>query len=883
MKKFWLSFGLSIAAIPAVAGTFMIQGTEYTYDEIIRKEIGPGVVYHRLRIPDFPLNVNYLEVDLTNPYNAIETQQAYDSSQKAEITGKQEGLANAYTRNKNAGKKPLGGANANFWVVSATGGHHAAYCLGTTFNANLKNGQLIHEENSARDQWDHGPHWNGVAGIDANKRVFVESMRWEGYVSSPRWGDGVKYDFDLVNKFCRTENSVDAPNGSMSMYNQYYGKNKKFQNVHFYRNESNAYSHELVEGGTCEVYVNLDEGVKWATNADVVGTVMVVKNEGTVSGTLGDYDYCLTGSGTYRTALAQLQPGDKVTVNNAFVSYYTGERRSLTQAVGGNAMIQYKGVHPNIPTNPSVTDESKFVDPNLYETYNSQVYSRCNYATNADGTKLWLMTIDKSTDPDYGRSAGCNTSVVCDILSALGAYNICNMDAGGSAQLMVEGEVVNTTTESSPRAVANGWFVYSIAPDDEKSNVVSRLAFADYDLNLPIYSSYTPTVYAYNEYGELINDNVEDFTLECDPAFGEIVGKTFNLFGNYGETTLTVKHQGVSSVIKVNIVDAPVAIRLPIIHIDGREYPIEIYATANYNQYPCDPARLTWTVSDETVASITNGVLKGLSNGTCTITGTIGDFTASATVYVEIADETAKPVYTEFPTDAKLTQVGGTGIALSQEGDAATLTYTGNGTSRGAYIAVNKSTQIFGLPYAIRVKINPGDAEIKKVSFTAKNALEGNYASHTMSEETLPKNTESVLELPLSDWCNPNDIGIYPIEFTELRFGMGASAKGTQFTIKYELEALYESNGGITAATIASNNLKLYPNPVATSNVTLRLADTAQAQIAVYNAAGAKVLDRAADFSGGSYTMNVADLAPGLYFVRVKTDAGVEVSRMIVK
>ena len=152
-----------------------------------------------------------------------------------------------------------------------------------------------------------------------------------------------------------------------------------------------------------------------------------------------------------------------------------------------------------------------------------------------------------------------------------------------------------------------------------------------------------------------------------------------------------------------------------------------------------------------------------------------------------------------------------------------------------------------------------------------------------MSEETLPKNTESVLELPLSDWCNPNDIGIYPIEFTELRFGMGASAKGTQFTIKYELEALYESNGGITAATIASNNLKLYPNPVATSNVTLRLADTAQAQIAVYNAAGAKVLDRAADFSGGSYTMNVADLAPGLYFVRVKTDAGVEVSRMIVK
>ena len=891
MKRFLLPVLLSMAAVPAIAGTFTIQGTEYTYDELTRKEIGPGVIYHRLRVPDYPLNINYLEVDLTNPYNNIENQQPYDAAQGIEVTGRTEKLADAYTRQKEAGRKPLGGANANFWVVSGQG-RWSEYCLGTTYQGNLKNGKIIHETNMTKytpdhdpisnettsDLWWFGPQLTGVVGIDANKKVYVESMGWKGYVSSPRWGADVKKDFANANKYCRSHTSFCCT-GQMVMYNSYYGKNKKFQTVDF--PESNL-TYNLVDGITCEVYVNIDETSGWATNKDIVGTVMEVK-DGQPAGTLGEYDYCLAGTGAYRDDLKKLQPGDKITMNYGWYGMYTDHTPQLVNAVAGVAIVLKDGEHPIVPNWYPYTDSTPRKDPNDYCSYNTQTYSRCAYATSKDGKTFYQVVMDMSTDPVYGKSAGCNTTIMCEIMKQLGAWDICNMDAGGSAQLMVEGEVVNKTTESTPRAVANGWFVYSVAPDDDKSNVITRLEMLDYNLSLPIYSTYVPTILAYNEYGELINDNLEGFTLECDPAYGTTADNKFNVGGTKGETALTIKYNGITRTVKVNIVDSPVAIRLPNIYIDAREYPIEVYTGSEFNKYPCDPARLTWTVSDEAVASVTNGVLKGLSNGTCTITGTIGDFSTFATVNVQIPTTTAEPVYTEFPTDAKLTQVGGTGIALSQEGDAATLTYTGNGTSRGAYIAVNKSTQIFGLPYAIRVKINPGDAEIKKVSFTAKNALEGNYASHTMSEETLPKNTESVLELPLSDWCNPNDIGIYPIEFTELRFGMGASAKGTQFTIKYELEALYESNGGITAATIATSNVKLYPNPVSTGVATLRLADTIQAQIAVYNAAGAKVLDRAADFSGGSYTMNVADLAPGLYFVRIESDGKIEVARMIIK
>lgn len=220
MKRFLLPVLLSMAAVPAIAGTFTIQGTEYTYDELTRKEIGPGVIYHRLRVPDYPLNINYLEVDLTNPYNNIENQQPYDAAQGIEVTGRTEKLADAYTRQKEAGRKPLGGANANFWVVSGQG-RWSEYCLGTTYQGNLKNGKIIHETNMTKytpdhdpisnettsDLWWFGPQLTGVVGIDANKKVYVESMGWKGYVSSPRWGADVKKDFANANKYCRSHTS----------------------------------------------------------------------------------------------------------------------------------------------------------------------------------------------------------------------------------------------------------------------------------------------------------------------------------------------------------------------------------------------------------------------------------------------------------------------------------------------------------------------------------------------------------------------------------------------------------------------------------------------------------------------------------------------------
>ena len=112
MKKILSLFTVFAATMSASAITIPIQGTDYQTDILIDRDLGPGVNYKRLRIPDFPLNVNMITMDLNNPYNRVET------TQGGEQLGKTEKLANAYTRQYTAEKRPLAGANGNFWCVS---------------------------------------------------------------------------------------------------------------------------------------------------------------------------------------------------------------------------------------------------------------------------------------------------------------------------------------------------------------------------------------------------------------------------------------------------------------------------------------------------------------------------------------------------------------------------------------------------------------------------------------------------------------------------------------------------------------------------------------------------------------------------------------------
>lgn len=841
-------FAVTALAVPAVAETptFTIDGTDYSYNLITQKEIGPGVTYRRIRIPDYPLNINYMVVDLTNPYNRIETQQA------SETLGKTETLANAYTRQREAGKKPLGAQNGNFWTVSGQG-IYSTFTMGATYNANMKNGQIITETNCYSDQWDGGPARTGVVGIDYDKKLWIESMSWKGTVRADRWGASQAPEIIQVNKFCRAA-------GEMTLYNSFYGKDKKFQTI----DGNNA----LVDNQTCEVLLDLNEGQVWASNKDFTATVKEVRTN-QAAGTLGDYDLCLAGTSTYKTLLEQLQVGDVVTINYGWISVASGQPLSLEQCIGGNAMVMVGG---------------ELTGRNEDETYNSQVYSRSAYGMSDGGKTLYMFVIDKSTDPVYGTSAGCNTSVMCQIMKQLGVTeNICNVDAGGSAQLMVQGAVVNRTTEGNPRAVANGWMVYSVAPDDDKSDVVARIEFLDPELNIPIWSTYEPVILGYNAYGELIDENVEGFTLSCDAALASADGSRVNVLGTTGTGTLTAAYNGITVTKTMNVVEADVAVRLSEFLNDGREYPVEITSKVGVSEFNCDPSRLEWTVENPEVAEMVNGVLKGLKNGTTKISGKLGTFTAEATVTVELPEGAAMPVLREFPADWKLTQLGSKNLAVTEYDRGMKITFVGTGSGRGAYLQAESEMRVWSMPKAFRVSVNPGDAAVKSITMTAVNGKGETISAWAFTETALPKNELSTFELPLEGWCDPSDVANYPITIRALRFNMDASAKGQTFEMLVPaFEAVYAEDGGAVATVAARGELTVYPNPVQDGTLHLSLAgEEAAAEVSVYNNAGILLISRTVDVSGGHATVDVSALSAGIYFVKVSTGDTTAVKKLI--
>ena len=567
MKKSLLALAVSMCALsmtaaetpkttqtPPVPQTFTIDGKDYSYNLLTSKQVGPGVVYNRIRIADFPLNINYMTVDLTNPYNRIETQQAN------ERVGSTEKLVDAYARMQKAGKKPIGAQNGNFWCVSGAG-LNSQFALGTLMNGGMRNGQIVNETNCHNDIWNEDPSRTGVVGLGYDKDLHIESMSWKGYISSPRFSADQKPEFYLVNKFCRS-------NGEMALYNSFYGTAKKFQTIEYV---NGAWT--TVDNKTCEVYLKLKDGQKWTSNGDIVATVGEIRTN-TTAGTLGDYDICIAGSGSYKTILEQLQVGDEVTVNYAWYSTATNQPYTLEQVIGGNSMVMVGGEQ-------TVRNQD--------DSYNSKVYSRSAYGKSQDGKTLYMFTIDMSTDPVYGRSAGCTTSVMCQILKQLGAWDVCNVDAGGSAQLMVQGAVVNKTTEGTPRAVANGWMVYSTAPDEDAATIAS-IAFLDPTIRVPIYSSCKPIVLGYNKYGELINENVEGVTFAIAPEYGEVTDEGINILGKEGETTLTATYNGIKVEKAINVISAEVGARVPQLLNDGREYPIEVVSKVGFDSFVTYPA-----------------------------------------------------------------------------------------------------------------------------------------------------------------------------------------------------------------------------------------------------------------------------------------------------
>ncbi len=494
------------AASSAFAEEITVGENNYTVNRIIERKIGPGTTYLRLNLPDYPLNVNMVIVDLNNPYNRIETTVANESAKGTES------LVKAAQRLDASNHHPLAAANANFWIVSSQK-EYPLYA-GITRNSSVRNGKMVTECNTDKEKWDGGPERTGCVTISTDKVVNIDYCTPSvncTYLKNDR-----VWPISTVNKGFRS--------GQYAIYNSFYGSDREFMPYYTDSDNNNTYTLKEDVTNAYELYFNLDEGQDWIGGKDLTFTCMEAKQNTNGRGKLGNYDLAVVTFGK----TPKTQPGEKITLNYSW-EFQDGTNPIVEQAIGGNAMCMRGG---------------ELTEHNYNEDYNSTVYSRTGYGCSADGKTLYMVVIDKSTDPVYGKSAGCSTAVMCEIARHFGCSNMQNFDAGGSAELMVDYEIVNKTTESTPRNVANGWMVFSTAPDDDMD--IASIEFDHPVIDVAAGASFIPTILGYNQHEMLVEKDLKEFTLSCSPELGSCDGNVFTAGASPASGTLTATYGSVS-------------------------------------------------------------------------------------------------------------------------------------------------------------------------------------------------------------------------------------------------------------------------------------------------------------------------------------------------
>ncbi len=735
MKRKRISLlALAVLHVAAIHATVTIGETTYATDTLMRQQVGPGMITTIVRIPDYPLNVYVTETDLNNPYNRVETTLGYNT------LGKTETLVNAAVRNRTATKRPVVGCNGNFWCVSSEVPPRD-FELGTPYCSVVRNDSIYVNAETNADNWSYGPTHTGGTAISHDKTLYLGIIVPSGTITSAKLASPIT--FSTVNRRCL----MDA----ITLWTPAYSRTRAF--------EDNWVTYlEKGEAHADNYYLRLKQGSAWAINQDMVFEVAKILPDADRQ-TLGDYDACFTATGTQKELMSALAEGDEITV------HYT-----MTYGDGDDVRQQPK-IENMIEGLALVMKNGELTYRNYDDTYNTRTYSRTCYGSSTDGKKLVMMVIDMSTSKKYGQSKGCSTEVMCQVLKSLcpEVNNVVSMDAGGSAMMLVNGSIINTTTEGTPRAIACGWLVEAVGEED---NVVASIAFADYKVKMPVYSSHRPRILGYNARGELVDTDVQGVTLSADPGLGVGEGPVFTAGGDAGTGVLEARLGDMTATVPVVLLAAqPAIMHKPVIVIDDRSYPVDVTATVDNVTYSYDPSKLTWSVDDPTVASIDGGVLRGLKNGATRITCQIGTFTDEDSVHVEISDV---PYRLEPLTEWTFHGSGVKNISLDASTGVVSFTL---GSGRSPYLSLLKELTLFGLPDRIGVDFSC-TLEVPSVVFDVRNASHSPFNYQTVEVPNgSDVNAVHSACVDLDQLGGASHVPTYPITLGEIEFDLKKSSE----------------------------------------------------------------------------------------------------------
>ena len=798
------------------ANTVNISGVDYAIDTIIPKHtVGPGTSYAFYHLPKKPLTIHVLEVDLSNQYVQVE---ACNGGQKSVAT---ETTTNMYKRNDSPGHDMIAAHNGSFFHTSTTD----ATGVGMSRMGLICNGELI-----------QNPIGGWPMFVLTHDRVpYFEEVNFSSSITS---SNGASNRIHTFNTHFLELDAVDDNGERMMMFTREYGTKT-----------NNA------SGGTKVILVPNEGDFTTTPNMTVKCTVeSIFDNTGASEIPVGKA--VLYGTGVNETFLKGLTVGEECTVNIATIVTSNPSINNIKEGLG------------------SSTTDYLLRDGEVLICGNPDIAPRTFMGISQDRKTLYSVAVDGR----WEGSAGVTLDDEGYILKMLGAWHGLNLDGGGSTTMIVHGEIKNHVSDGSERAVGDALLFFSNAPADDN---IAKIAFEPRAYNVPITARFRPAIYAYNQYDLIKNKDLEGVTLSCDPNIGSFnENNEFIATGEVASGYIYAEYNGITTKQLVNTIMSPLELEYDSYVVDDRaDYPILMNGTVGNFVYKADAASVNWVIDDESLCSITDGQVRGIKSGVATLTGTSSNFNGNVTINVEIPESKTKSIFPAFDASTwSFTQTGGTNQSAAAEGEGVKISYIGNGVSRGATFSIfNNTIKSYGLPQAIQMDINPGNATVKKVQLSFRN---NNNQSATVdvttSQLTKNANNSFTINIP-NNWAANNTN--FPIYINGIIFGMGASAKNTQFDITIsKLEQIYSDPSGIEDV-ISNNSISVYPNPVV-SGMPISIEAEGDVQVDIYTLGGSLV--NSVELTDNK-TIETSGMAAGMYILHVTGETDVYTTKLIVK
>ena len=725
MKQLLLSAAVTLSLVQASAFEADLDGTKFNIDTVYCQVVGPGITRSQLSLTAPGRSVSVYTSTLSRSAGATP-----GVVEPRVIIGKDqcrtaESLTSMAARHTGGDTQYLTGINGDFFITSSFAQNHefGNNILGYPNMACVIDGKI-----AAPDMIDIVSRENAL--VIGSEGWWIDATDFKYRVLS---NDGeIKVDATAVN--------YPRRDGEMVVYNSYMG----------------SATNTAANGR--EIVLKMADGADWHINKTTKFIVDTDWAQGGNTAIPADGLVISCGPNYSNEFIDGLKKGDTVKLKIVMgLPAHDNLKPDVQQLIGGDVRILNQG---------NITREAiRWIN-----TPNAK-YQRSLVGFSEDRDMMIFAAVD-GTGLTYYESAG--------LMKALGCYDALDFDGGGSTAIWSEKfGIYNKPRDGSERAIGNALYFTLKAPVDK---VVTSIRFADFRMTLPHYASYTPVIFGYNQYGQLVDTDVKDFTLEAPEALGTTDGSTLLASGT-GTHALKVRKGDMESTVVITIDDSfPATPRFESMLLNTvKPLPIELVAKVGIKDMPVAPQAFEWVSSNPEVATVNDDFqIVGITDGTATLTGTCADITVAINVTVENPERLTRSLLSaeaEWSTSGSGTKA----VELKvDENGVVDYDYTVTST-RGTKVTVKQPFRLYSRPDFITYKADLPGVEVTRV----QASVTPNGLRPVSIDAVDGKFDVSLAGLE----CEGNE-SAYPLTFQSITFGITATA-GTYHLNLSELSALY--------------------------------------------------------------------------------------------